>query len=61
MTRLKQFFSRKRLYTDLDEEIAFHLEQRVEELPSSLMGLPSQSATASVWTRTTTDSPGRKR
>jgi predicted permease len=37
MNWLKQFFSRKRLYSDLDEEVAFHLEQRVDELISEGM------------------------
>ena len=44
MTRLKQFFSRKRLYTDMDDEIAFHLEQRVEELVAE--GMPREKAEA---------------
>jgi predicted permease len=44
MSWLKQFFSRKRLYTDLDEEIAFHLEQRVEELVAE--GMPREQAEA---------------
>jgi predicted permease len=32
MNRIKQFFSRHRLYAELDEEMTTHLEQRVEEL-----------------------------
>ena len=32
MNWLKQFWSRKRLYSELDEEVAAHLEERVDEL-----------------------------
>jgi putative ABC transport system permease protein len=32
MNWLKRFFMRERLYAELDEEIAAHLEERVEEL-----------------------------
>jgi hypothetical protein len=44
MSWLKQFFSRKRLYTDLNDEIAFHLEQRIEELVAE--GMPREQAEA---------------
>jgi putative ABC transport system permease protein len=37
MTWLKQLFSRRRLYTDLSEEIAQHLQQKTAELVSSGM------------------------
>jgi cytochrome c-type biogenesis protein CcmH/NrfF len=32
MNWLKRFLSREKLYAELDEEIAAHLEERVEEL-----------------------------
>src|SRR5215467_13992650 len=46
MNRLKQFFLRQRLYHDLDQEIAFHLEERIEELVASGMSAKEASATA---------------
>jgi predicted permease len=42
MNWLRQFFSRKKLYADLDEEVAFHLEQRVDELMAE--GMPRKKA-----------------
>ncbi len=46
MNRLRQFFQRRRLYDDLDEEIAFHLEQRIEELVAN--GVSVKEATAAA-------------
>src|SRR5579859_2046502 len=46
MKRLKQLLSRKRLYTDLDEEIAFHLGQRVQELVATGMSAKDAGAVA---------------
>src|SRR6267142_5233801 len=46
MKRLKQLLSRRRLYADLDEEIAFHLEQRVQELVATGMSAKDASAAA---------------
>jgi predicted permease len=43
MSWLKQWFSRRRLYDDLDKEIAFHLEEKIEELVAS--GMPLKEAT----------------
>lgn len=45
MNRLKQLYLRKRLYNDLDEEIALHLEERIEELVASGMSVKEASAT----------------
>jgi hypothetical protein len=42
MNWAKGFFARKRLYTELDEEVAHHLEQRVEELMAG--GMPREQA-----------------
>ena len=44
MNRLKQLFLRRRLYDDLDEEIALHLEERTAELVAG--GMPAKEATA---------------
>ena len=44
MNWLKQLFSRKRLYTDLEEEVAFHLAARVDELVAA--GMPKKQAEA---------------
>jgi len=44
MNWLKQFFSRKQLYADLEEEVASHLEERVEELLAE--GLSKEAAVA---------------
>jgi predicted permease len=37
MNRLRQFFTRKKLYEELDEEVTAHVEQRVEELAAEGM------------------------
>ena len=42
MNWLKQLFSRNRLYKDLEEEVAFHLEERVDELVAT--GMPKKQA-----------------
>ena len=44
MKRLKQVFSRQRLYSDLSEEIQEHLHEKIEELAAS--GMPRNEATA---------------
>jgi putative ABC transport system permease protein len=46
MNWLKQFFSRRRLYNDLSEEIHEHLEEKIEELVAS--GMPRKEATAAA-------------
>jgi putative ABC transport system permease protein len=46
MKRLRQLFQRRRLYDDLDEEIAFHLEQRIEELVAAGRSEKEASAAA---------------
>jgi len=46
MNWLKQLFLRRRLYDDLDEEIAFHLEERIEELVAGGMSLKEATAAA---------------
>jgi putative ABC transport system permease protein len=46
MKGLKQFFLRRRLYHDFDQEIAFHLEQRIEELVAN--GVSVEEATAAA-------------
>src|SRR5215469_432905 len=46
MSWLKQWFSRRRLYEDMDEEIAFHLEEKIEELVAGGMSLKEATATA---------------
>ncbi|MGB7438293.1 MAG: permease prefix domain 1-containing protein [Candidatus Acidiferrum sp.] len=46
MNWLKQLFTRHRLYRDLDEEVAFHLEQKVEELMAT--GLSREQAVATA-------------
>jgi predicted permease len=46
MNWLKQLFSRRRLYDDLDEEIASHLEERIEELVADGMSLKEATAVA---------------
>jgi predicted permease len=46
MNRLKLLFLRRRLYDDLDEEIALHLEERIEELVAGGMSLKEATATA---------------
>jgi predicted permease len=42
----KQLFLRKQLYNDLDQEIALHLEERIEELVAGGMSVKEASATA---------------
>lgn len=42
MNRLKQLFLRRRLYDDLDQEIAAHLEERTAELVAG--GMPAKEA-----------------
>src|SRR5580658_6835306 len=39
---LKQFFLRRKLYADLDAEVAFHLQKRTEELVAE--GMPKEQA-----------------
>jgi predicted permease len=46
MNSLKRFFLRERLYAELDEEIAAHLEERVEELLSEGMSKEEAEAKA---------------
>lgn len=46
MNWLKQLLSRRRLYHDLDQEIALHLEERIEELVGSGMSLKEARAAA---------------
>jgi putative ABC transport system permease protein len=46
MNWLKQLFSRRRLYDDLDEEIAAHLQERIEELVADGMSLKEATAVA---------------
>jgi putative ABC transport system permease protein len=46
MNRLKQLFSRRRLYNDLSEEIRAHLEEKIEELVAT--GMPRKEATAAA-------------
>jgi predicted permease len=46
MNVLKQLFSRRRLYDDLDEEIAAHLQERIEELVAGGMSLEEATADA---------------
>jgi predicted permease len=46
MNWLKQLLSRRRLYDDLDNEIAFHLEEKVNELVTS--GMPLKEAVAAA-------------
>ncbi len=46
INRLKQLFSRRRLYNDLFEELQQHLDEKVEELVAS--GLPRKEATAAA-------------
>ena len=46
MNRLKQLFLRRRLYEDLDDEIALHLEERTEELVAA--GMPAKDAAAAA-------------
>jgi predicted permease len=43
---LKQLFSRKQLYNELDEEASIHLEKRIEELLAT--GMSMEEATASA-------------
>src|SRR6202011_1854088 len=43
MMWLKQLFSRRRLYSDLSEEIREHLEEKIEELIAG--GMPRKEAT----------------
>jgi hypothetical protein len=42
MNWLKQLFSRKRLYQDIEEEVALHLKERVNELVAA--GMPKEQA-----------------
>lgn len=46
MNWLKQLFLRQRLYNDLDQEIALHLEERIEELVASGVSVKEATATA---------------
>ncbi len=46
MNRLRQLFSRRRLYGDLSEEIREHLEEKVEELMSAGMSREEAAAAA---------------
>jgi predicted permease len=46
MKWLKQLFSRRQLYDDLDKEITFHLEEKIDELVAS--GMPLKEATAAA-------------
>jgi uncharacterized protein YoaH (UPF0181 family) len=43
MTWIKQLFSRRRLYSDLSDEIQEHLEEKIEELVAS--GMSREEAT----------------
>src|ERR1700674_3580254 len=43
MSWFKQFFSRRRLYNDLSEEIRAHLDEKIDELVAS--GMPRKEAT----------------
>jgi putative ABC transport system permease protein len=46
MNWLKQLFSRRRLYTDLSDEMRQHLEEKIEELVAG--GVPRSEATAAA-------------
>jgi predicted permease len=46
MSWLKGLFQRRRVYSELDEEIALHLEERIEELVGE--GMPLKEATAAA-------------
>jgi predicted permease len=46
MNWLKQLLLRRRLYNDLDKEIALHLEEKIDELVAS--GMPLKEATAAA-------------
>ena len=46
MTWLKQLFSRRRLFSDLSEEIQAHLEEKIDEFVAS--GMPRKEATAAA-------------
>jgi hypothetical protein len=46
MNWLRQLLSRRRLDDDLDQEIAYHLEQRIEEL--TVTGMSRKEATAAA-------------
>ena len=46
MNRLKQLFLRRRLYDDLDQEIAAHLEERTAELVAG--GMPAKEAASAA-------------
>src|SRR5579863_1531099 len=46
MNRLKQLFFRRRLYDDLDQEIAAHLEERTEQLVTDGMSAKEAAAAA---------------
>jgi predicted permease len=46
MSWFKQFFSRRRLYNDLSEEIRAHLDEKIDELVAS--GMPRKEAAAAV-------------
>ncbi len=46
MNRLKQIFSRRRLYNDLSDEIREHLEEKIEELVAG--GMSRKEATAAA-------------
>jgi macrolide transport system ATP-binding/permease protein len=46
MNWLKQIFSRRRLYSDLSDELQQHLEEKIEELMAT--GMPRKEATAAA-------------
>jgi predicted permease len=46
MNWLKQFFSRRRFYSDLSDELQQHLEEKIEELIAT--GMPRKEATAAA-------------
>ncbi len=46
MSRLKQLFSRRRMYDELDEEVASHLEEKIAELTATGMSLKEAAAAA---------------
>ena len=46
MSRFKQLLLRRRLYDDLDQEIAVHLEERTAELLAD--GMPAKEAAAAA-------------
>src|SRR5579862_397007 len=46
MNRLKQLFFRRRLYDDIDQEIAAHLEERTEQLVTDGMSAKEAASAA---------------